>query len=155
MSRTTVGPFVGALLRIAWRAVRDQIDDAVKMAGYRDINRAHISLFRYPTIDGSRPGQLADEMPISKQTVNGLLLDLERRGYIRRVVDSADERRRIIRLTAKGIKLEDTIRLAARDAEMRLEREFGRPWLLALRTALGETTRVLSSKGNSRKGRQP
>jgi len=58
--------------------------------------------FRHPTLDGMRPTALADEMQISKQAVNDLLGDLERRGYIRRDVDPGDKRSRLIRLTAKG-----------------------------------------------------
>jgi len=149
MSRTPVGPFIGALLRFAWRGVRDHIDDAVRAAGYRDIGLAHISLFRWPTLDGSRPGELADEMRISKQTVNGLLLDLEGWGFIRRMVDREDKRRRIIRLTAKGVKLEDTIRLAAQTAEIRLERELGPQWVLSFRASLKDATRVLNVSAKS------
>jgi DNA-binding MarR family transcriptional regulator len=137
---------VGALLRAAWKGVRDHIDEAVKAAGYVDVNRAHVSLFRHPTLDGMRPTALADEMQISKQAVNDLLRDLERQGYIRRDVDPADRRSRLIRLTAKGMKLEDTVRLAARDAERQLERELGRDRVHSFREALVEATRILNDR---------
>ena len=146
MSRPSTGPWVGALLRAAWKGVRDHIDEAVKAAGYVDVTRAHVSLFRHPTLDGMRPTDLAGEMQVSKQAVNDLLGDLERQGYIRREVDPADGRRRLIRLTAKGTKLEDTVRLAARDAERRLERELGPDRFHSFREALVEAARVLNER---------
>jgi len=137
---------VGALLRAAWKGVRDHIDEAVKAAGYVDITGAHVSLFRHPTLDGMRPTDLAGEMQLSKQAVNDLLRDLERQGYIRRDVDPADRRSRLIRLTAKGMKLEDTVRLAARDAEQQLERELGRDRFHSFREALVEAARILNDR---------
>jgi len=137
---------VGALLRAAWKGVRDHIDEAVKAAGYVDITRTHVSLFRHPTLDGMRPTALAGEMQSSKQAVNDLLRDLERQGYIRREVDPADRRSRLIRLTAKGTKLEDTVRLAARDAERQLERELGPDRLHTFREALVEAARILNDR---------
>jgi DNA-binding MarR family transcriptional regulator len=137
---------VGALLRAAWKGVRDHIDEAVKAAGYVDITRTHVLLFRHPTLDGMRPTDLADEMQLSKQAVNDLLRDLERQGYIRRDVDPADRRSRLIRLTAKGMKLEDTVRLAARDAERQLERELGRDRFRSFREALVEAARILNDR---------
>jgi DNA-binding MarR family transcriptional regulator len=137
---------VGALLRAAWKGVRDHIDEAVKAAGYVDITRTHVSLFRHPTLDGMRPTALAGEMQSSKQAVNDLLRDLERQGYIRREVDPADRRSRLIRLTAKGTKLEDTVRLAARDAERQLERELGPDRFHTFREALVEAARILNDR---------
>jgi DNA-binding MarR family transcriptional regulator len=151
MSRPSSGPWVGALLRAAWKGVRDDIADAVKEAGYLDLKPRHVSLFRHPTLDGMRPTALADEMQISKQAVNDLLGDLDRKGYIRREVDPGDKRSRFIRLTAKGRKLEDTVRLAAQDAEQRLEQELGGVNFRFFRGALVEATRIL----NHRSSREP
>ena len=137
---------MGALLRAAWKGVRDHIDEAVKAAGYVDLNPTHVSLFRHPTLDGMRPTDLADEMQLSKQAVNDLLRDLERQGYIRRDVDPADRRSRLIRLTAKGMKLEDTVRLAARDAERQLERELGRGRFRSFREALVAAARLFNDR---------
>jgi DNA-binding MarR family transcriptional regulator len=134
---------VGALLRAAWTSVRDHIDEAVKAAGYVDLNRAHVALFRYPPPDGMRPTDLAHEMRLSKQALNGVLKDLERQGYIRREVDPTDRRSRLIRLTAKGIELEETLRLAARDAERKIERELGPERFRTFRVALVEAVDIL------------
>src|SRR5215207_8446497 len=95
---------------------------------------------------GWRPTDLAGEMQMSKQAVNDLLGDLERQGYIRRDVDPADRRSRLIRLTAKGMRLEDTVRLAARNAERQLERELGPDRFRSFREALVEAARILNER---------
>jgi DNA-binding MarR family transcriptional regulator len=146
MSRPLTGPWVGALLRAAWTSVRDHIDEAARAAGYDDLNRAHVALFRYPTLDGMRPTDLAHEMRLSKQALNGVLRDLERQGYIRREVDPADRRSRLIRLTEKGIELEAIIRLAARDAERKIERELGPERFRAFREALVDAVHILNDQ---------
>ena len=46
--------------------------------------------------------KLADQVGITKQSVNDLLGHLEGHGYLVRVPDPADGRARVIRLTAKG-----------------------------------------------------
>ena len=143
MSRTTVGPFVGALLRQAWTAVRAHIEEAVRAAGYDDVTRAHLGLFRHPTLDGARPSEIAEEVRLSKQAVNDLLQELERQGYIRRVINPADRRSRLIRLTPRGVELEDAVRRAAEDAERILERKLGKRWLQSLREALRDTAHAL------------
>jgi DNA-binding MarR family transcriptional regulator len=144
MSRPSAGPWVGALLRLAWKGVRNHIEAAVLEAGYTELGSAHISLFRHPTLDGTRPTELADEMQVSKQAVNDLLGHLERQGYIVREVDPADRRSRLIRLTDKGAKLEDTVRLAARDAERRLERDLGPERFRSFRDDLVEAVDILN-----------
>jgi DNA-binding MarR family transcriptional regulator len=148
MSRAPSDPFIGALLRFAWQGIRDHIAEAVEAAGYDDINPAHVALFRHPTLDGSRPSELAEALMISKQSINDLLGDLERSGYITRHVDPSDRRGRVIRLTEKGTKLEDTVRLAARDAERRLERDLGRQQFRSLKKSLSAAARVLNGNGS-------
>ncbi len=64
-------------------------------------------------------------MGITKQSVNDLLGHLEGHGYLLRVPDSADGRARVIRLTAKGQRLEATIYAAAAAAQLRIAEILG------------------------------
>ena len=66
-----------------------------------DLNAAHVGLWGYPGLEGPRPSQLADQVGITKQSVNELLAHLEQHGYLSRVPDSADGRARVIRLISK------------------------------------------------------
>jgi DNA-binding MarR family transcriptional regulator len=95
-------PAIGALLRLAWQAVRDRIYEGVLEAGYTDLSRAHVLLFRWPTIDGLRPSELAARNQLSRQSINDLLSDLEKKGYLERTLDPTDGRARIVRLTERG-----------------------------------------------------
>ena len=102
-------PAIGALLRLAWQAVRDRIYEGVLEAGYTDLSRSHVLLFRWPTIDGLRPSELAARNQLSRQSINDLLSDLEKRGYLERTPDSTDGRARIVRLTERGWDLTQVI----------------------------------------------
>jgi DNA-binding MarR family transcriptional regulator len=115
-----VSPYVGAMLRLVWQWVRDQLYAGVVAAGYDDLNAAHVGLWRYPGLDGLRPSQLADRAGITKQSVNDLLGHLERHGYLLRLPDSADGRARVIRLTSRGRQLEATIYKAAGASQLRI-----------------------------------
>lgn len=138
-----------------WQHVRNQIGVAVNEAGFSDVSRAHVSLFRYPGLDGSRPTELADELQISKQAVNDLLRDLERGGYIHREIHAADRRSRIIRLTPRGVALEQTILTAARNAEVHLEHKLGPTKLRSLRKTLLEAAELLESEQQAARAETP
>jgi DNA-binding MarR family transcriptional regulator len=117
MSRAPTRHLLGSLSRLVWQWVRVQVHAEVIAAGYDDLNPAHVSLFRHPTLDGRRPGGVADEMQITKQSVNELLGHLERRGYLVRDPDPHDSRSRRIRLTDRGRALEAVAWRAAAQAE--------------------------------------
>ncbi len=76
-------------------------------------------------LEGVRPSQLADRVGITKQSVNDLLGHLEGHGYLVRVADSVDGRARVIRLTAKGRQLGETIYAAAGAAQLQIEEILG------------------------------
>ncbi|MGH9092293.1 MAG: MarR family winged helix-turn-helix transcriptional regulator [Acidimicrobiales bacterium] len=118
-------PYVGATLRVVWQWVRDQLYAGVVAAGFDDLNAAHVGLWSYPGLEGARPSQLADRVGITKQSVNDLLGHLESHGYLLRVSDPADRRARVIRLTAKGRRLEGTIYAAAGAAQVGIAQILG------------------------------
>jgi len=113
------------MLRVVWQWVRDEMYAGIVAAGYDDLNAAHVGLWRYPGLDGLRPSQLADRAGITKQSVNDLLGHLERHGYLGRVPDSADGRARVILLTSKGRRLEQTIYAEAGAAQLRIAEILG------------------------------
>ena len=112
---------MGAQLRAVWQWVREQLYASVVAAGFDDLNAAHVGLWRYPGLQGQRPTQLANRAGITKQSVNDLLGHFEQHGYLVREPDSADGRVRVIRLTSKGRRLEQTIYAAAGAAQQRIE----------------------------------
>lgn len=101
-------PEVGALLRTAWERLIDELTEGLAAAGYDDLREVHRPLLRHPPIDGMRPTELAEQLRLSKQTVNDLLRDMERMGYVYLEVDEHDGRARIIRYTDRGWRLFET-----------------------------------------------
>jgi DNA-binding MarR family transcriptional regulator len=118
-------PRIGALLRRAWQRVRERIYLGIRQDGYDDLNPAHVSVFRYEGLDGRRPTQLAEEMQITKQSVNDLLRYLEQRGYVESRPDPEDQRARLIYLTPRGKRLDAAVRAHAAAAERQLSAELG------------------------------
>lgn len=139
------GPYVGAMLRVVWQWVRDQLYAGVVAAGYDDLNPAHVAIFRYPSLDGLRPTQLADQIQITKQSVNDLLGHLEARGYLVRERDANDKRARVVRLTTKGRRLEKTINAQAHAAELRIAEMLGPNRFAHLHRALQVLARDLAT----------
>ena len=130
------GPYVGAMMRIVWQWIRAQIYSGVVAAGYDDLNPAHVALIRYPIFEGLRPTMLAEQVGITKQSVNDLLGHLEACGYLIRVPDPADGRARVIQLTAKGRRLGGTINAEAQAAEQRIAEILGPRRFAQLRSSL-------------------
>jgi DNA-binding MarR family transcriptional regulator len=137
-------PYVGAMLRVVWQWVRDQLYAGVAAAGYDDLNAAHVGLWRYPGLEGQRPSQLADRVGITKQSVNDLLGHLERQGYLLRVPDAVDGRARVIRLTARGRRLEQAIYAEAGAAELRIRETLGPSRFTQLHSSLELLTEQLA-----------
>jgi len=130
------GPFVGGLMRTVVEWVREQMYAGVLAAGYDDVNPAHLSLFRWPGMDRTRPTELAEQMRITKQSVNDLLGHLEQRGYLVREPDPADGRARIVRLTPAGRRLDKAVNTEAKAAEARVAEILGPKRFAELRQAL-------------------
>ena len=137
-------PYVGATLRVVWQWVRDQLYAGVVASGYDDLNSAHVGLWRYPGLEGLRPTQIADRVGITKQSVNDLLGHLERHGYLLRVPDSADGRVRVIRLTSKGRRLQETIYAEAGAAQLRIAEILGPRRFAQLQNSLELLTEQLA-----------
>jgi DNA-binding MarR family transcriptional regulator len=125
-TRVRPDPFIGALLRFAWQGARAHIYESLVAAGHGDLNPAHVALFRHEPIDGLRPTELAEQVQITKQSVNDLLRHLERTGYLVLVPDPSDQRARLIRLTDKGRAFERQSFEAAEAVERRLVEALGR-----------------------------
>jgi DNA-binding MarR family transcriptional regulator len=145
------GRYVGALMRIAWQWVRQRIYENVVAAGYEDVKPAHVALFRYPTLEGRRPTVLAEELQITKQSVNDLLGHLEANGYLRRVRSQGDGRARVIRLTTDGRRLEATINRAAQDAERQIADALGQRRFAEMHTALEAFVDLIGDSGEQRR----
>lgn len=129
-------PAIGGLLRLAWQAHRDLMYDQLVRAGYSDVTRAQFALLRWPSVDGMRPGEVAELAGLSKQAVNDLLAELERHGYLQRRPHPHDGRARIVQLTRRGKRLQRTTHDLSRSLEATWAATVGEQRFAALRSTL-------------------
>ena len=111
--------------------------------GFSDLDPAHLVLLQYPGPQGLRPSDLAAQLRMSKQSVNYLLGELERRGYLERQPDPDDLRSKRIRLTDRGRALIPVIRGAVAEIEEEWSGRLGRKRFDQLRGLLVDLNRQI------------
>ena len=131
-------PLIGALLRIPWEAVQQQMLARLHERGFDDFDPAYLTVFRYPGPQGARPTDLAAQLGISKQALNHLLRALERRGYLAREPHPDDQRGKRIVLTERGLATVGVIREAVADMEADWAERLGPKRFAQLRNLLLE-----------------
>lgn len=92
----------GVLLFIPYRHMENRILQAVKDAGYDDVTLAQARVFQRIAPGGSRLTELAEQSQMTKQSVAGLVDELERMRYVKRVPDPNDRRARLIQIDKRG-----------------------------------------------------
>jgi DNA-binding MarR family transcriptional regulator len=93
--------------------------------GFADFDASYLIVFQYPGPQGQRPSELAARLRISKQALNHLLGQLERRGYLKRQTGDDDKRFKRIALTPRGTKAGTTMREAVTELEETWEQQLG------------------------------
>ena len=138
-------PLIGALLRVPLDTVRARMLERLHEHGFTDLDPAHLILLQYPGPQGARPSDLAARLRMSKQSVNYLLGELERRGYLERKPDPEDLRSKRIHLTDRGRALIPVIRGAVAEVEEQWSRLLGRKRFEQLRGLLAELNRSIEN----------
>lgn len=92
----------GVLLFIPYRHMENRILQAIRDAGFDDVTLAQARVFQRIAPGGSRLTDLAEQAQMTKQSVAGLVDELERMRYVRRVPDPNDRRARLIRIDKRG-----------------------------------------------------
>lgn len=130
-------PYVGALLRLCWQRARDHMHEAVRNAGFTDIQEAHFAAFSYPLPEGVRPSDFARQIRMSRQAANYLIGQMEELGYLERRA-GPENGRRLIYLTKRGWDVVETIYGALHELQKQWASEVGqerfRDFMAVLRT---------------------
>jgi DNA-binding MarR family transcriptional regulator len=92
----------GVLLFIPYRHMENRIMQAVRDAGFDDLTLAQARVFQRIAPVGTRLTDLAEQAQMTKQSVAGLVDELERMRYVRRVPDPDDRRARLIQIDKRG-----------------------------------------------------
>ena len=131
-------PLIGALLRMPWETVRLRMLEHLHARGFDDLDTPHLNVLQYPGPHGMRPSELAARLGTSKQALNYLLRELERRGYLERDKHPDDLRSKRIVLTGRGRSAVSAIREAVGDTEREWAEKLGPKRFAHLRSLLVE-----------------
>ena len=131
-------PQLGALIRLAAQYMNERLSAWIAESGYQGIQPAHSAVIQplWAAPEGLRSSALAQESRITKQSMSALISDLERGGYVERVVDPDDARAARVRLTARGRAYGRAVRNFARSVEAELAKQAGAQRIEELRATL-------------------
>ncbi|GAA2821593.1 MarR family winged helix-turn-helix transcriptional regulator [Saccharopolyspora taberi] len=127
-------------LFLGFRALVDELHAELARQGHPDVRPTHGFVFQAIGPDGTTAAELGRALGISKQAAAKTVDSLERLGYVERGADARDARRKVVRLTDRGL---DCLRRSARifDAlRARWAEEIGEQRLRALEDDLRKVT---------------
>jgi DNA-binding MarR family transcriptional regulator len=130
--------YIGRLLLQAQRASRVRATEKLRARGHDGLSIAHTNLISSLDLDGTRITTLAERIGITKQAVGHLVLDLEERGYIERVVDPTDRRATIVSFTDAGWRFLNDAYHVKREIEAEYSAILGERGMLQLRALLNK-----------------
>jgi DNA-binding MarR family transcriptional regulator len=93
------------LLFGGFRAVIDEVHAELARRGHPDARPAHGFALQAIGLDGTTASELGRSLGISKQAAGKTVAGLESVGYATRAGDDADRRRKLIRLTPRGLEM--------------------------------------------------
>jgi DNA-binding MarR family transcriptional regulator len=105
----TARPPLARLFAIAYRSLIDDLHDALRTRGWRDVRPAFGFVLLAAADAPTTVSDLAALMGTSKQAASKLVDVMEDAGYVRRGTDAADTRQRPVRLTSRGRRLLDAV----------------------------------------------
>ncbi|MFB4318362.1 MarR family winged helix-turn-helix transcriptional regulator [Actinomadura sp. 21ATH] len=88
---------------MAFRAIVDEVHAELARAGHPDLRPMHGFVFQAIGPDGTTAAELGQRLGVSKQAAGKTVESLERMGYVERAADPRDARRKIVRLTGRGL----------------------------------------------------
>jgi DNA-binding MarR family transcriptional regulator len=129
------------LLLAGFRELVDGLHEELTRQGHPHARPLHGFVFQAIGPEGTTASRLGRRLGVSKQAAGKTIEALERLGYVERVADPADGRRKLVRLTDRGV---DVLHRSARIfAELRAgwEAALGAERLAALEDDLRAVTR--------------
>ena len=147
------GPYVGALLRMAYAVSRERSLDMLVERGFTDLNQALLGGFFWPPPDGARPIDLAERANVTKQAMNYIIGELEKLGYMERRSERAGGRR-LVYLTRRGWQVFETIWTAQKELQAEWAAALDRKRLAAFMGALRRLSGFDAARSGPR-GKRP
>jgi DNA-binding MarR family transcriptional regulator len=110
-------PLIGLLLRLLYQHYAQDIEAALREAGFGDIRPAHANVFPFVPPEGISVSELADLARVRKQTMAEAVEQLERMGYVGRRPNPGDRRSRLVFLTERGASVKPVTHTTAARVE--------------------------------------
>jgi DNA-binding MarR family transcriptional regulator len=110
-------PLLGLLLRLVYQHYSQQIEAALRDAGFDDIRPAAANVFPFVPSEGITVSGLAEAAGVRKQTMAQAVDQLERTGYVERRPNPTDRRSRLVFLTQRGASVPPVTHAAAARVE--------------------------------------
>ena len=127
-------PLIGLLLRLVYQHYAQDIDAALRHAGFDDIRPGAANVFPFVPAEGISVSRLAELARVRKQSMAQAVDQLERTGYVERRPNPRDHRSRLVFLTERGAGVPPVTHAAAQRVEER--------WAQLISPAEFETLRV-------------
>ena len=112
-------PVIGLLLRLVYQHYAQNIDAALRQAGFGDIRPAAANVFPFVPPEGITVSRLAELARVRKQSMAQAVDQLERTGYVERRPNPRDHRSRLVFLTERGASVPPVTHAAAERVEER------------------------------------
>jgi DNA-binding MarR family transcriptional regulator len=136
-------PLIGLLLRLVYQHYAQNIDAALRQAGFGDIRPAAANVFPFVPAEGITVSRLAELARVRKQSMAQAVDQLERTGYVERRPNPRDHRSRLVFLTERGAGVPPVTHAAALRVEERWAQLIGPAEFETLRASLLHLLTVL------------
>lgn len=139
MSNETAPGFELPLLLFGgFRSIIDELHAELARRGHPDLRPAHGFAMQAIGLAGATATETGRRLGISKQAAGKTIDRLEELGYASRAEDSADRRRKLVRLTPRGIAALESSAMIFNDIRARWAGDLGAGRLAALEASLRE-----------------
>jgi DNA-binding MarR family transcriptional regulator len=129
-------PLIGLLLRLLYQHYAQDIEVALREAGFGDLSPAHANVFPFLQPEGISVSELATLARVRKQTMAEAIDQLERMGYVERRPNPEDRRSRLVFPTKRGSAVRPVTHKTAERVEERWAEVTSKEELEALRASL-------------------
>jgi len=139
-------PLIGLLLRLVYQHYAQDIDAALRQAGFDDIRPGAANVFPFVPAEGITVSRLAELARVRKQSMAQAVDQLERTGYVERRPNPRDHRSRLVFLTERGAGVPPVTHAAAQRVEERWAQLIGPAEFETLRDSLLHLLAVLKDQ---------
>lgn len=129
-------PLIGLLLRLVYQHYAQDIEAALREAGFGDIRPAAGNVFPFVPPEGITVSRLAELARVRKQSMAQAVSHLEETGYVERRPNPRDHRSQLVFLTERGASVPPVTHAAAERVEKRWAELTSPAEFEALRAAL-------------------